>query len=152
MESRKTVSDKRRRKGALSRIRGFLKSALRGGPAATRPQIIWLSVRARLRAAGACARRRGVKGGHGHRAQGETVENAAQLPAGMFADCHFHLTCSFFLFSSPCQPPRTQRRSWSPRSPPLLSSHFQAEEMGLNGDTLSTKATSGEGRARPSAV
>lgn len=23
--------------------------------------------------------------------------NAAQLPAGMFADCHFYLTCSFSL-------------------------------------------------------
>lgn len=94
MLSHKTLLDKRKRKGAFSRIRGFLKGALRGARAGTRPQIIGLWVKARLGAAGACAGLAGVMWG----GLGESADhaNAAQLLPGMFAHCHFHLTCSFF--------------------------------------------------------
>lgn len=78
------------------------------------------------------------------------MENAAQLPAGMFADCHFHLTCSFSLLSSPPHPDLETEHVRSPRFP--LPSRLHAAEIGLNGDTLSTKATSGVGRPCLSAV
>lgn len=116
MLSHKTVSDKRQRKGALSRIRGFLKSALRGAPAPD-PPIDYLAVGESTAGSGRCVcQARGVAGwGPRWPCRGWwTMENAAQLPAGMFADCHFHLTCSFFLPPHPPIPPYPGPRDGAP--------------------------------------
>lgn len=73
MLSHKTVSDKRQRKGALSRIRGFLKSALRGAPAPD-PPIDYLAVGESTAGSGRCVcQARGVAeagGGPGDHAEG----------------------------------------------------------------------------------
>lgn len=69
--------------GALSRIRGFSQDFIEDGSTTTRPAIISPPVKARLGAAGACARH------GGHRADGgggARHVKSSQLPVGIFSE------------------------------------------------------------------
>lgn len=96
-------------------------------------------MKARLGAAGACAGAAGAGWCRGGLGEAGDHANALQLLPGMFADCHFHLTCSFFLWE-------LEMKLQPLRLPPLNAT--AGANVGLNGDTLSTKATSGVGPPR----
>ena len=107
MLSHKTVSDKRQRKGALSRIRGFLKSALRGAPAPD-PPIDYLAVGESTAGSGRCVcQARGVAeaGGGGPVTMQRVVNYGECCAAASRNVCRLSLPFNLLFFFPPLSSP-----------------------------------------------
>lgn len=138
MLSHKTVVHKGPVKGGFFTHKGFSQGCIDSSPGCD-PPIDYPAVGESAAGSGRCVCQ--AWGGHeweGPRSACGWVKYA-QLQAGMFADCHFHFN---LLPSSPPDLEMELESLWGPRR----------GEMGLNADTPSTKATSGEGRARRGGV